>query len=67
MIAFLNNICLRPSCYQCPAKSGRSHSDITIADFWGVNNFNIDLDDNKGTSLVLINTNKGLELVKTSI
>lgn len=64
MIAFLNNICLRPSCYQCPAKSGRSHSDITIADFWGVNNFNIDLDDNKGTSLVLINTNKGLELVK---
>lgn len=63
MIAFLNDICLRPSCYKCPTKSGSSHSDITIADFWGIKSFNIGMDDNKGTSLILVNTNKGLELI----
>jgi len=61
MLAFLNDICLRPSCYKCPTKSGSSHSDITIADFWSIKSFNIDMDDNKGTSLVLINTNQGLD------
>lgn len=64
MLAFLNDICLRPSCYKCPTKKGSSHSDITIADFWGINEFNIEMDDNKGTSLVLINTKKGVELIK---
>ena len=33
MRAFLRDMILRPSCYQCQAKNGRSHSDITIADF----------------------------------
>lgn len=59
MRAFLANMILRPSCYECPAKSGRSHSDITIADFWGVENFVPELDDDKGVSLVLVNTDKG--------
>lgn len=45
-------------------QKGSSHSDITIADFWGINEFNIEMDDNKGTSLVLINTKKGVELIK---
>ena len=63
MIAFLNDICLRPSCYKCSTKSGSSHSDITIADFWKIKSFNINMDDNKGTSLVLVNTNKGLKLI----
>ena len=40
---------LRPSCYQCQAKSGRSHSDITIADFWGINTEMPEMDDDKGT------------------
>lgn len=57
--AFLCNLTLRPSCYACPAKSGKSHSDITIADFWGINSVNPDMDDDKGTSLVLVNTDKG--------
>lgn len=30
MQAFLNNYTLRPSCYQCPAKNGKSCSDITL-------------------------------------
>lgn len=59
MRAFLRDMILRPSCYNCQAKGGRSHSDITIADFWGVNVEIPEMDDDKGTGLVLINTDKG--------
>ena len=60
MRAFLCDMILRPSCYQCQAKSGSSHSDITIADFWGINTEIPEMDDDKGTGLVLVNTDKGL-------
>ena len=66
MRAFLRDIILRPSCYHCQAKSGRSHSDITIADFWGINTEIADMDDDKGTGLVLINTDKGLSALDWS-
>lgn len=59
MRAFLKNMILRPSCHRCRAKSGRSHSDITIADFWGINREMPDMDDDKGTGLVLVNTERG--------
>lgn len=59
MQAFLNNLILRPSCYACKAKAGRSGSDITIADFWGIESYYPEMDDDKGTGLVLLNTEKG--------
>ena len=59
MKAFLKNLILRPSCHSCPAKSGKSCSDITIADFWGIEQVNPDMDDDRGTSLVLVNSEKG--------
>ena len=59
MKAFLDNYDLRPSCYQCLCKEGRSHSDLTIADFWNVHKVIDDFDDDRGTSLVLVNTDKG--------
>lgn len=59
MKAFLKNLILRPSCHSCPAKCGKSHSDITIADFWGIEIVNPKMDNDQGTSLVLINTDKG--------
>lgn len=58
-IGFLKDIYLRPACYTCPAKFGKSHSDITIADYWGIEKFYPKFDDNKGIGLVLVNTNKG--------
>lgn len=54
MQAFLNNYTLRPICYQCPAKNGKSCSDITIGDFWGINQIAPELDDDKGCSLLII-------------
>lgn len=59
---FLKNYCLRPSCYTCNAKYIESMADITIADFWGVQNVVPEMDDDKGTSLVLIQSCKGKEL-----
>ena len=59
MNGFISNLYLRPSCYQCPSKCGVSGSDITLGDFWGIEKAAPEMDDGKGTSLVLLNTFKG--------
>lgn len=53
---------LRPSCYECPYKSLNRLGDITIADYWGIENVLPEFDDDKGVSLLLVNTSKGKEL-----
>lgn len=65
MIGFLENVYLRPSCSMCPAKAGKSLSDITLGDFWGIEFIMPEMDDNKGTSIVLVHTNKGTEFLNT--
>lgn len=57
--AYLSNALLRPSCYECKNKGISRNSDITLGDFWGVNKVLPDMFDNKGTSLVFVNTEKG--------
>lgn len=59
MRGFLAELYNRPSCHNCPCRDLRSGSDITIADFWGVGTHLPDMDDDKGTSVVLVNTEKG--------
>lgn len=61
MQGFLSDIYLRPSCYACKCKNGVNHSDMTIADFWGINQIAPEFDDDKGVGLVLLNTKKGEE------
>lgn len=58
MQMFLRNYCLRPSCYQCSAKEIR-YSDITIGDFWGIENILPEMNDGMGTSAVIVRTEKG--------
>ena len=62
MKAFLSNLCLRPSCYDCSFKSKVRQSDITLADFWGIDNIMPEMNDEKGTSLVFVNSPKGQRL-----
>lgn len=62
MDGFLKNLYLRPSCYLCPARKGRSGSDLTIADYWHLKKTLPDFDDNTGVGLVLVNTAKGARL-----
>ncbi|MGL5920706.1 MAG: Coenzyme F420 hydrogenase/dehydrogenase, beta subunit C-terminal domain [Bacteroidales bacterium] len=62
MRGFLRDLYLRPSCYDCPAKKHKSGADLTIADFWGIQNHYPDFDDDKGVSLIMTLTNKGKEV-----
>lgn len=62
MKLFLYDFALRKSCYNCNFKLGNKYSDITLGDFWGINNKNIIEDDDKGISAIIINTNKGKEI-----
>ena len=55
MNAFLSNLSLRPSCYNCPAKSGKSGADISIGDFWGIEKIDSSYYDDLGASFVAIN------------
>lgn len=61
MQMFLKDYCLRPSCYECVAKTVKM-SDLTIADFWGINRVSLKMNDGKGTSLVLVRTDKGSDI-----
>ena len=64
MKAFLSDIALRDSCYKCEFKKKHRISDITLADFWGINNVLPEMNDEKGTSLIIINSEKGNKLLK---
>lgn len=61
-VLFLKNAFLRPSCYECPFSSLRRSSDITIGDAWGLEKSRSALNDDKGCSLVLVNSEKGRAL-----
>lgn len=65
MRMFLRNLCLRPSCYSCNAKTHESSADLTLADFWGIERILPDMDDTKGTSLVFIHSEKGTNAINS--
>ena len=56
---FLQNLYLRPSCHECHFCSQNRPTDITLADFWGVSEELPEAYDGKGTSLVIIHSDKG--------
>ncbi|WP_162302512.1 Coenzyme F420 hydrogenase/dehydrogenase, beta subunit C-terminal domain [Acetivibrio mesophilus] len=62
MKLFLNDICLRLSCHDCKFKSLNRLSDITLGDSWGIEKYKPHMDDDKGTSVVLIHSEKGRRL-----
>ncbi len=59
MALLVQDMSLRPSCYSCPVRNGRSGSDLTLADLWNVAAAAPEMNDDKGASLVLVNTEKG--------
>ena len=66
MNLFINNYILRNSCSACHFKGYSRVSDITLGDFWGIWDINSEMDDNRGTSLVLIHSVKGEELFRAA-
>lgn len=62
--AFLDNLCLRPSCHDCSFKGQHRRSDITLADFWGIGTMLPKADDDLGVSLALVHSQRGRELLE---
>ncbi len=62
MKGFLQDLYLRPSCYNCRFKKVNRVSDITVADFWGIDKLLPKFDDDKGTSHVILHNNKAKNL-----
>lgn len=56
---------VRPSCYDCKFKCFPQKADITLADFWGIEKLDPSMDQDKGTSMVMINSDKGAALFDT--
>lgn len=63
MRAFLSDLTLRNSCFDCSFKGTNHYSDITLADFWGIEHILPSQNDDKGTSLVLTHSAKGKHLL----
>ena len=64
MKGFLKDLYLRPSCYSCTSKNYTDGSDLSLADYWGVQNIHPEFDDDKGVSLVIVNTAKGKQVLE---
>lgn len=65
MKLFLSDYILRPACYNCPSKTPNRSSDITLADLWGAREIKDNIDDDKGLSMVILNTDKGKKVFES--
>lgn len=62
---FLQNLYLRPSCHHCSFKTHSRISDLTLADFWGIRRFFPDMDDRRGTSVVILHSTAAQRLFES--
>lgn len=61
---FYKHIMFRPSCEKCRYTNFNRPSDITLADFWGIDKAVSGFNDNKGVSLIIVNTKKGQRIIE---
>lgn len=69
-IGYLDHLYTRPSCYGCKFRTYPHNSDLTLADFWGIDTVDKEMDQDKGTSLLLVNNDRGmtrLDMIKESL
>ena len=67
MIGFLKGLYNRLSCYHCPARTKKTGADLTIGDYWRVGLTHPEMDDDRGTSVVLVNTSMGASRFKNIV
>ncbi len=51
---FFSDLCIRKCCYSCPYTTINKPSDITLGDFWGIENLTDKIGTEKGCSLVIL-------------
>lgn len=56
---FIQQLFLRPSCYQCNFKGDNVPADIILGDYWGIEHVHPEFEDRKGTSVVIVKSRKG--------
>lgn len=61
---FIQNLFVRPSCFQCTFKGTKRCSDFTIGDFWGVKEHHPEMVHKDGVSALLVHSEKGQRLLK---
>ena len=59
---FYGGCTLRPSCHACPFATVERKTDMTIGDFWGIDLSIPEFYDDRGNSLLLIHTDRGMKL-----
>lgn len=64
MRAYKSKMFMRPSCYACRLKGIGREVDITLADYWGVEHIVPEIDDDKGISLLIVQSEKGRQLLE---
>lgn len=64
---FYENDIERPSCYNCKYSNLERPADLTLADFWGIDRVVENFNDNKGVSLLLVNSEKGSRILNKVI
>ena len=56
---YFRNVNIRPCCYQCRYCTVERNSDMTLGDFWGVEQIRPDIDDRMGVSAIICHSDKG--------
>lgn len=67
---FIQNLTIRPSCFRCRFKGLNRCSDITIGDYWGLNDYHPEMITEMGTSAALVHNKQGqkyFDLVKDDL
>lgn len=65
MKSFFDDICSRPSCYDCKFKTAKRSSDLTVFDCWNISRYEPELtDDDKGLTAVFVQSEKGKQLLE---
>lgn len=68
MKAFFNDLSINNACFHCRYKVSQSLADLTIGDFWGVDDIAPALNDDKGLSIIICHSKKGkclIDMIKT--
>lgn len=60
-VGFNDSLYLREACYDCKFKKDRHSSDVTVGDFWSVKKMAPVMDDDRGVSIIFLNTKRAVE------